>query len=246
MNESFGGNGRTCGTCHRADHNLTVDPAFIATLPPNDPLFVAESDPALAQLDKPALLRSRGLVQENVDGFDKPPVLRGVPYILALSVQQGRDNALEPPPNAPAAHRNGWGGDGAPGRGTLHEFAFGAIMQHLARDLRRRPGIDFRIPTQEELDALESFQLFNGRQRLVDARALRLRESGAERGRELFLNRQGRAKCASCHVDMGGTGTSPFAPLDTTFNIATETRLLTPDLPDDDGFLTPEVRGLFG
>ena len=34
--ETFGGNGRTCGTCHRDDNNYTIDPKFIATLPPSD------------------------------------------------------------------------------------------------------------------------------------------------------------------------------------------------------------------
>src|SRR5262245_13781574 len=43
----FGGNGRTCATCHRVNNNLTIDPTFIATLPKTDPLFVAEFDPNL-------------------------------------------------------------------------------------------------------------------------------------------------------------------------------------------------------
>src|SRR5213078_435990 len=40
----FGGNGRTCATCHRVDNNLTIDPKFIATLPPTDQLFIAENN----------------------------------------------------------------------------------------------------------------------------------------------------------------------------------------------------------
>ena len=56
--ETFSGNGRTCGTCHPANNNFTIDPAFIATRPANDPLFVAEFNPALAQLERPALMRS--------------------------------------------------------------------------------------------------------------------------------------------------------------------------------------------
>src|SRR3989442_14252268 len=48
--ETFRGNGRTCGTCHPANNNFTIDPEFIAALPANDPLFVAEFNPALAQL----------------------------------------------------------------------------------------------------------------------------------------------------------------------------------------------------
>ena len=47
FNETFGGNGRTCGTCHPADNHFTIDPAYIARLPPGDPLFVAEFVPAL-------------------------------------------------------------------------------------------------------------------------------------------------------------------------------------------------------
>jgi hypothetical protein len=41
FNETFSGNGRTCGTCHPANRNFTIDPEFIATLPGNHPLFVA-------------------------------------------------------------------------------------------------------------------------------------------------------------------------------------------------------------
>jgi len=51
MNETFNGNGRTCATCHPPTNNFTIDPAFIATLPNTDPLFVAERIPALATLE---------------------------------------------------------------------------------------------------------------------------------------------------------------------------------------------------
>jgi hypothetical protein len=108
----------------------------------------------------------------------------------------GPENASAPFPNGPPDHRLGWSGDGAPGRGTLAEFAFGAIIQHFPRDLRRRPGADFRIPTQEELDALEAFQLFTGRQKHVNATALALRESQAQNGRQLFLKIGSGGKCA--------------------------------------------------
>src|SRR5687767_10489026 len=46
--ENFNGNGRSCATCHRVDNNYTIDPPFIATLPANDLLFVAEFNPTLA------------------------------------------------------------------------------------------------------------------------------------------------------------------------------------------------------
>jgi hypothetical protein len=60
LQETFEGNGRTCGTCHVEANNFTVDPALIATLPEDDPLFVAENNPGLATLEKPELLRRSG------------------------------------------------------------------------------------------------------------------------------------------------------------------------------------------
>ena len=236
--ETFAGNGRTCGTCHRAERNLTIDAAFIATLPQSDPLFVAETNPALAQLEDPALMRQRGLIRENLDGFDDPThkfVARGVPHTLALNQTNGIEFAGFGFPSAPPDQRTGWGGDGAPGRGTLNEFAFGAIVQHFTKTLTRTPGTDFRVPTQEELDALEAFQLFTGRQKLVDVNTVQLRDTNAENGRNLFL---GQAACTVCHNDLSGF----------TFNsnFSTGVVTLTPDLPVDDGFLDTTVTNGFG
>jgi hypothetical protein len=233
FNETFGGNGRTCGTCHRAENNLTIDPPFIATLPQSDPLFVAENNPALAQLEDRTLLRTRALIRENVDGFDDPThkfVERSVNHTFALGVTgniiAGVGFFPSSPPDAPL----GWSGDGAPGRGTLHEFAFGAIIQHFTKNLARRPGTDFRIPTQEELDALEAFQLFTGRQKTVIGQNLQFREARAGSGRNLFNN----VGCGSCHVDFqDNIGNSSFD---------TGVVGLTPDLPVDDGF----ANGSFG
>ena len=55
--ETFDGNGRTCGTCHPATHNFTIDAEFIRTLHrrnPRDPLFVAEFVPELKELEDPS------------------------------------------------------------------------------------------------------------------------------------------------------------------------------------------------
>lgn len=236
--ETFGGNGRTCSTCHRLEHNFTIDPAFIAALPASDPLFVAETNPALAQLEDPKLLRERALVRTNADGYDQPPVLRSVQHLFALSTTQGLENAVLPFPRTPPDHALGWSGDGAPGRGTLHEFAVGAIAQHLTRDLRRRSGVDFRLPSQEELDALEAFELFNGRQKMVDGRPLVLRDAHAEAGRKLFLTSNTGAKCSTCHVDFG-TLDEKTPPLAYGVLAPQGVRGLTPELPKDDGFLAP-------
>jgi mono/diheme cytochrome c family protein len=233
--ETFGGNGRTCGTCHRAERNLTIDAAFIATLPQTDPLFVAENQPALANLEKPALMRQRGLILENVDGFENPTgkfVMRSVNHTFALGQTNGMLAGLGSFPFVPPDHRLGWGGDGGPGRSTLHEFGFGAIIQHFTKDLARRPGTDFRIPTQEELDALEAFQLFTGRQKLTSATGLTLRDPGAQSGKQLFFN---QASCTVCHGDLLASPTSG------SFN--TGVAALASDLPADDGFLDTSISG---
>lgn len=239
FNEQFGGNGRTCGTCHRAEDNLTISPAFIATLPQSDALFVAENNPTLAQLEDPALLRSRALIRENVDGFDDPThkfVARSANHTLSL----GLTNEITAGgfggffPFSPPDQHLGWGGDGAPGRGTLNEFAFGAVVQHFTKDLARRPGTDFRIPTQEELDAMEAFQLFTGLQKFPNINNLVMRDTRAQAGRGLFF---GQGQCTACHQDFNQ---SAFGG---SFN--TGTAGLTPDLPFDNGFLDGSTGGVF-
>jgi hypothetical protein len=198
FNSTFNGNGRTCGTCHREENNLTIDPKFIATLPPNDPLFVAEFNPALSQnFENPMLLRKFGLILLNVDGFDdlnNKFVMRGVLHTLAMlpgTLKPGELDETHPigQPPVPPVERLGWSGDGAPvgtftladGRvhqatGTLRDFMIGAIIQHYPKTLNRVPGVDFRMPTVAELDSLEAFQKSLGRrENLKLAGALRLK-----------------------------------------------------------------------
>ncbi len=231
FNETFGGNGRTCGTCHRADDSLTIDPAFIAKLPQSDPLFVAENNPALAKLEDSKLLRSRGLILENLDGFDKPTkkfVMRGVPHTLSLGLTNGIQNAVFS--GQPPDHRLGWSGDGGPGRSSLHEFTFGAIIQHFTKTLARKPGVDFRVPTEEELDALEAFQLFAGRQKPTDFTQTFPTDTRAQNGQNLFLG----TGCTFCHTDLLG-----FVDSNVNFDTGVSNLPAVADLPPDDGFGTP-------
>lgn len=254
INETFGGNGRTCASCHPPGNNFTLDPAFIAALPPSDPLFVAEQRPELAQLEDSALLRSRALITENVDGFDKPGVLRSVNHTFALSQTIGAPACVDPSgcniliPGAPPLHfdygqqvalvdnalpvhsgfppvavaptflayplqRTGWGGDGAPGSGTLREFAIGAVRQHLPRTLARVAGVDFRLPTDAELDALELFQLSLGRIEELNLRKLAFKDSEVERGKQIFITSDTQngtvqaGKCEICHFNAGARST---------------------------------------
>ena len=196
--ETFNGNGRTCGTCHPEENNFTIDPAFIAALPSDDPLFVAENNPELKDhFENPRLMRQFGLILENADGYHDLAnsfVLRSVPHTLGLRTSVSGD----PEP------MTGWSGDGAPGDGSLRAFATGAVIQHFTRTLNRVPGVDFRLPTREELDALSAYQLSLGRQEEL-LLPLPLKSRSAEQGQELF-NDSKTGKCSFCHFNAGANG----------------------------------------
>jgi mono/diheme cytochrome c family protein len=228
FNETFNGNGRTCATCHREENNFTIDPDFIATLPPNDPLFVAEFTPALSKnFENPRLMREFGLILENQDGFDDLANnfnMRGVPHVLAQRTSIA----------SPQGPRTGWSGDGAPGDGSLRSFATGAVIQHFTKTLNRVPGVDFRLPTGEELDALEAFQLSLGRQQELQL-PLPLKGTVAKRGQEIFLD-DTLGKCNICHSSAGANAVIGGQDLgNANFNTGVE------NLPDQPADLTGEL-----
>src|SRR5436853_5601701 len=228
FNETFAGNGRTCGTCHPAENNFTIDPAFIATLPKDNPLFVAEFNPDLKEnFENPALMREFGLILENLDGFDDLKnkfVMRGVPHVLSLRTSV----------NSPQGPRTGWSGDGAPGDGSLRSFATGAVIQHFTKTLNRIAGMDFRLPTAEELDALEAFQLSLGREQDLTL-PLPLKGIVPKRGQEIFLDNS-LGKCNLCHSNAGATANFGGGNIgNANFNTGVE------NLPDQPAHLTGEL-----
>jgi mono/diheme cytochrome c family protein len=236
--ETFNGNGRTCGSCHREENNFTIDPVFIATLPKNDALFVAEFNPALKQnFENPRLMREFGVILENLDGFGDLAnrfTMRGVPHVLALRTSVA----------SPQGPRTGWSGDGAPADGSLRSFATGAVIQHFTRTLNRVAGVDFRLPTEAELDALEAFQLSLGRQSDLQL-PLPLKGTVAKSGQEIFLN-DGLGKCNICHRNAGANATLGGNDAgNANFNTGVEdlpdqpARLTGERIPRDDGFGTP-------
>jgi hypothetical protein len=240
LTETFAGNGRTCGSCHRPEDNFGLSPAFVATLPRNDALFVAETSKELARnFENPRLMREFALILENQDGFDDLDNnfnMRGIPHTLALRTSVA----------SAAGPRTGWSGDGAPGDGSLRSFAVGAVVQHFTRTLNRVPGKDFRLPTEEELDALEAFQLSLGRQEDL---ALPLPLSGTvpARGQQIFLDNN-LGKCNFCHFNAGANADPRMFGAgagNRSFNTGVEQ---LPDQPavltgervsDDDGFGVP-------
>ncbi len=206
INETFGGNGRTCATCHRLDNNHTIDPKYISTLPDDDPLFIAETNPDLTALERPKLLRQFGLILANLDGFDKPGVLRGVPHLFALKLSMMPEEERE---GAVVTHALGWSADGSPEDGSLRTFTVGAIKQHMPKTLNREEGVDFRFPTDEELDALEAYMLSLGRSEELDLDHLFFSSPIVQRGRELFHSKEpGTGQCKGCHFNAGATSSS--------------------------------------
>lgn len=203
FNETFEGNGRTCGTCHSAFNNTTLDVPFIQTLPPSDPLFVFQTNPALAELEGHDSVFMAATIRENVDGFGPSPmnfVNRSVPHVLSMatSIEPDTGDGTTNPP----VHRTGWSGDGAPDDGSLRAFLTGAITQHYPKTLAREPGVDFRLPTELELDLVEEFQLALGRLNELDLTQVNIFDPVANEGRLAFMDPQ-RGRCNVCHFNAG-------------------------------------------
>lgn len=213
--EPFGGNGRACGSCHAAQFNFTIGPDFIASLDADDPLFVAENNPALAGLEKPDLMRNFGLILENVDGAEAPTtkfVMRSVPHTFSLSTSitpapivnpdgTGVDGTTQPP-----NQRTGWGGDGAAPPGGLKQFQVGAIFQHYTKSLARIAGTDFTPATDEQLSRIEDFLLTIGRTNELTLETVSLTDPGAEAGRLTFIP----SRCNGCHHNAGANNGAGF------------------------------------
>jgi hypothetical protein len=231
--EQFNGNTRTCGTCHPAGNNFTIDPTFISTLSPLDPLFIAENNTQLAGLENPRVMRGTGNILENLDGFQNPGVLRGVPHTLALGLSDRPDGTVQ---GAGFSNALGWSGDGSPTNetltillnpppstqtiqhlttGSLRDFALGAVRQHFPKRLNRVPNVDFRFPSLSELNDMEAFQFSLGRTQELQLDpnlpgVLRLRSALAAQGQVLFRQTFGAASCNNCHFNAGAnTGAAP-------------------------------------
>jgi cytochrome c peroxidase len=247
LNATFGGNGRTCASCHPEENNFTLDPKFIATIPDNDPLFVHEFDPKLAELEDAVLLRKFGLFLENVDGFDNPPVFRGVPHNIGLktSIEHSDSNLT----SRGIGHALGWSGDGS-ADGSLNGFAVGAIIQHFPKTLNRIEGEDFILPTQEEKDAIEAFMFSLGRQEEIDLANMNFKSSMVNLGKQLFFSPVS-GPCNACHANAGANSINAGGKIN--FDIGVENLLAAPhilenpDIARDAGLGgEPHLEGGFG
>ena len=182
----------------------------------------------MQNFEKPELMRKAGLILANTNGFgdlENNFTMRSVPHTLAMSTSAippsdiANDGTTNPP-----VHRTGWSGDGSPvgmvtdgintiiSNGSVRSFPVGAVIQHFTKTLNRQPGVDFRLPTEDELDALEAFMFSLGRQEeFDDFTTITLNNAFAEQGRKNYMGEGLPAdslNCNACHFN-GGANTNP-------------------------------------
>jgi uncharacterized membrane protein YeaQ/YmgE (transglycosylase-associated protein family) len=142
--------------------------------------------------------QGRGLILENIDGFPPTPnVFRKSPHLLNMNQR--------------------FGGFGLSGNfASLQTFATGAVTQHFPRTLNRNSGgtdPDFRLPTPDELSAMEAFMRSLDFPAGTDPNKFNLSNfvitAAQQRGRDAFV---GAAKCSFCHT---GQVLSDFVPFNT-------------------------------
>src|SRR4029077_10659962 len=134
-------------------------------------------------------LRSHGGILENIDGFEDPThkfSVRSVPHVLSMKTSIAADTGDFT--TIPPVDRTGWGGDGAPGDGSLRQFLAGAVKQHYPKTLNRVAGVDFRQPTDQELDLTATFQLALGRLNELNLQQVNIFDAEADRGRQAFMD----------------------------------------------------------
>jgi hypothetical protein len=135
----FAGNGRACGDCHVPGDRFGISVARIARLPRDHPFFFSGLD------EDSRLLREHGLVHvvvpDRLDEFRQTPKLT---HLHKQCDEEGNCVSL------------GLLGDRVR---NLCAFSIQAIQNHMAKSVRRVPGRDFRLPSEEECDALVAYML---------------------------------------------------------------------------------------
>lgn len=185
--ETFEGNGRTCGTCHVPSQQYSISPEFIKKLKGEEKdLVLATNVPGL---ENPTLVTELAV-------FNTGPGVATVeypegPFRAAQQITALNTTTLD---FLGTRQMLGWDGTGSPSGGahhgnidenadgTLRAFANGAIAQHATRTFARvakteacpeldindpdafcGEPYDFRFATDHELDAMDVFQRWLGR-----------------------------------------------------------------------------------
>jgi hypothetical protein len=151
----FDGNGRRCYTCHRPSDNFGLTEERVKTIGINEPYFAAAREvPGLDDLDMlqlalietpTGLKNSAGLINLQDQCAGGGCHTYGEDCTIPLGHMQERNN-------------------------SLRQFIRDAVETHLTRDIQRRPDIDFRYPTDDELDDIIVFMLSDNFQNAAKAK----------------------------------------------------------------------------
>ena len=196
--ETFGGNGRTCRTCHSSD-NGTINPEEVAkrlAADPSDPLFLHDG------LDD--FFSGTTRIAEHATILIERPLPQGVillddPSATSVVLARGVPSTVNTPALDPALMYDMRNPD-------LQDQASGAIERHALATIP---------PTAAQLDAIAEFQQTNNR--FFSSKAMRLfarggpppglpegRTPSEKRGREFFVDApwnppSKKGVCALCH-----------------------------------------------
>jgi len=110
------------------------------------------------------------------------------------------------------------------------------VIQHFTLATRRTIGVDFILPTTDQLMAMEAFQLSLGRQAELNLATMSLKNTDADTGRKLFRLGPGQAgnvlTCNNCHFNAGANDSIPDL---NNFNFNTGIELFLDQRPDGTG-----------
>lgn len=209
MNETFGGNGRTCATCHAPENFYTLSPRYIDTLPASDSLFAYRENPDLmcsdgsrSCLEVDEMLRCCALIVTHPTHFPDPPdapysqnlhsfwfKLRAIPSLLGFA------NKLNEFRDAGQTRLIRLGTDGGPAP-SVRDFIQKAIKEHMTKTIARQEGIDYRALTDQEAADLEAFLMSLGPPAPSQVKNM-WRNSWVETGASRFDD--GARRCYQCH-----------------------------------------------
>ena len=134
----FKGNGRSCGSCHRAQDEFGMSKATRDGLPARDRFFYMGLD------EDQALLKDHGLVHVIGDGLDEFRQTPALNELCTLCDKYGNCESL------------GLNSDRAT---NLTAFTLGAVINHHARSPARQPGVDFVLPSSNQVRDLVDYML---------------------------------------------------------------------------------------
>jgi cytochrome c peroxidase len=110
--------------------------------------------------------------------------------------------------------------NGRNSEGDLNSFSVGATIQHATKDLRRRIGMDFRLPTPDERDAMAAYQLSLGRQSDdPNIKNVEYKNDFVNEGRDNFFEGN---RCSLCHEHAAANASFTGGTVNFNFNTGVE------------------------